>query len=387
MSFKNRHLLTPLALPVIMTALSIVTASFTGQPVQPAAAEGSSVILVSGGDDKSDDSSSRRGYLGVSCQRLRANLREVLEVPEGVRGILISDVVEDSPADKAGLRNRDIVLKMDGKPIEDERDFTSMIRKAGSGTDITLTVWRAGQTLDLHPTLASAPREHRDYSWSWSSDEDDDGDAPRRHRAWSMAPMPPMPPMNIEVPDLPDLSDLSELKGLALAMNAGRGRLGVQLQELTPEIAPFFGAPSDKGVLVWKVMEDSPAAAAGIKAGDVIVEIEGKKVADTEDLHEALSDSDSGDKVAVTLLRRGQSQSLTATLDDGGLKFGNARVLRDRIRTPHGPGWFPGDAPARRSGPDGPGPDGPPMERLQRQMDRLQEQMDRLKEKLDKLKN
>ena len=384
MSLKIRHLLTPLALPVIMTALSIVTASFTGQPVQPAAAEGSRVILVSGDDDKTDDSSSRRGYLGVSCQRLRANLREVLEVPEGVRGILISDVVDGSPADKAGLRNRDIVLKMDGKSIEDERDFTSMIRSAGSGTDITLTVWRAGQTLDLHPTLARAPREHRDYSWSWSSDEDDDGDAPRRHRAWSMAPMPPMPPMNIEVPDL---SDLSELKGLALAFNAGRGRLGVQLQELTPEIAPFFGAPSDKGVLVWKVMEDSPAEKAGIKAGDVIVEIEGKKVADTEDLHDALSDSDSGDKVAVTLLRRGQSQSLTATLDDGDLRFGNARVLRDRIRTPHGPGWYPGDAPARRSGQDGPGPDGPPMERLERQMNRLQEQMDRLKEKLDKLKN
>ena len=93
------------------------------------------------------------------------------------------------------------------------------------------------------------------------------------------------------------------------------------------------------------------------------------------------------DKVAVTVLRRGQSQSLTATLDDGNLRFGNARVLRDRIRTPHGPGWYPGDAPARRSGQDGPGPDGPPMERLERQMNRLQEQMDRLKEKLDKLKN
>lgn len=376
MSLKIRHLLTPLALPVIMTALSIVTASLTGQPVQPAAAEGSRVILVSGDDASDEATASRRGYLGVSCQRLRANLREVLEVPEGVRGVLISDVVDGSPADKAGLRNRDIVLKMDGKSIEDERDFTSMIRNAGSGTDITLTIWRAGQTLDLHPTLARAPREHRDYSWSWSSDEDDNGDAPRRHRSWSMAPMPPMPPMNIEVPDL------SELKGLALAMNAGRGRLGVQLQELTPEIAPFFGAPSDKGVLVWKVMEDSPAEKAGIKAGDVIVEIEGKKVADTEDLHDALSDSDSGDKVAVTVLRRGQSQSLTATLDEGDLHFGNARVLRDRIRTPHGPGWFPGDATAPRGGQDG-----PPMERLQRQMDRLQEQMDRLKEKLDKLKN
>lgn len=383
MSLKLRHLLTPLALPVVMTALSIVIASFTGQPVQPAAAEGNRVFVISGDDkDARSDAAadSRRGYLGVSCQRLRANLREVLEVPDEVQGVLISDVVDGSPADKAGLRNRDIVLKMNGKSIDDERDFTSMIRSAGSGADITLTVWRAGQTLDLHPTLSSAPREHRDYSWSWSSDEDDDSDTPRRHRSWSMAPIPPippMPPLHIDVPDM------SELKGLTLAYREGRGRLGVQLQELTPEIAPFFNAPNDKGVLVWKVLDDSPAEKAGLKAGDVIVEVEGKKVEDAGDLHDALSDSDSGDKVAVTVLRRGQSQSLTATLDDGDLNFGDTRAMREHMRVPRGSfRMFSGDAPR-----PAPGEAGPPMERLERQMERLQEQMDRLKDKLDKLKN
>ena len=381
MSLKLRHLLTPLALPVIMTAVSILTASFTGQPVRPASAEGKQVFFLAGDSKTEDATPSTKGYLGVSCQRLRNNLREVLEVPGGVDGVLISDVIDGSPADKAGLRNRDIVLKMNGEAIADERDFTSRIRKAGPRADISLTIWRAGQTLDLHPTLTNAPLSHRDYSWSWSSDDDGDS-APRRRHFWSvepmapMPPMPPMPPMAVEAPDFHGLRDF------AMVFNGARGRLGVQLQELTPEIAPFFDAPGDKGVLIWKVMDDSPAAKAGLKAGDVIVEVEGTKVDDTDDLHDALSDSDSGDKVAVTVLRHGKSQTLTATLDDGELRFGDTSRQPRSIRVPRGRLWTQGDAVAPRSTSDG-----QTTERLQRQMERLQEQMNQLKEKLDKLKN
>src|SRR5262249_3455797 len=75
---------------------------------------------------------------------------------------------------------------------------------------------------------------------------------------------------------------------------AGNGRLGVRITSMTAELRKFFGAAEDRGVLVSQVDKDSPAASAGLRAGDVIIEIDGKKVDDTDDVVEAMADKDTG---------------------------------------------------------------------------------------------
>lgn len=382
MSLKWRNVLTPLALPALMTGVSLGLMSLSAQPPAPAAAR--PVFVLASDTKETPKSDSSRGYLGVSCQRLSSNLREVLEIPRDLQGVLISDVVDGSPADHAGLRNRDIVLRMNGRDIDTERDLTTMIREAGAGTQVNLSVWRDGKTLDLTATLAAAPAGRRDYSWSWSSDDEDDEAEPRMKRRMRdlrgleklrelgdlqmFAPTPPTPPSP------PDGGPF------VFHLNSDRGRLGVQLQEMNDDIAAYFSAPNGKGALVWQVMDDSPAARAGLKAGDVIVEVEGDRVDDIQELHEALRGHDAGDKVAITVLRRGQSTALTATLDDGPVEFGATRIWRGEGGK-GGPGfhWTPG--PGREH------EEGASLERVQRQMERLQLQLDALKQKLSKLKD
>lgn len=94
------------------------------------------------------------------------------------------------------------------------------------------------------------------------------------------------------------------------------GRLGVHVQSMSTELRGYFGAPEDRGILVSKVVEDSPAAKAGFKAGDVILEVDGDRIADHGDLVRAVSAKPAGSEVMLTVLRDKKKSSLTAKLGD-----------------------------------------------------------------------
>lgn len=99
-------------------------------------------------------------------------------------------------------------------------------------------------------------------------------------------------------------------------MSSSQGaRLGVMVMSLTPELRGYFGAANDKGVLVAKVEPSSAAAKAGIKVGDVIVDVKGSAVEDAGDVIEALSESKTGDKVDVAVVRDHKPVTLHATID------------------------------------------------------------------------
>lgn len=91
-----------------------------------------------------------------------------------------------------------------------------------------------------------------------------------------------------------------------------RGYLGVGLVELTPELRTHFGAPEDAGVLVGSVEEDSPAAAAGIRVGDVLTSLDGEAVASSWEVRHHIRGLEEGDPVTVAVVRDGRSLSLTA---------------------------------------------------------------------------
>lgn len=96
--------------------------------------------------------------------------------------------------------------------------------------------------------------------------------------------------------------------------STSQGRLGVLVMSITPELRAYFGAPSERGVLVAKVEPGSPAANAGVKVGDVIVGVRGEMVDDAGDVISALAGTKAGDKVEVQLVRDKKTMSLEATM-------------------------------------------------------------------------
>jgi membrane-associated protease RseP (regulator of RpoE activity) len=104
-----------------------------------------------------------------------------------------------------------------------------------------------------------------------------------------------------------------------LEWSTAKGRLGVMVMSLTPELRKHFGAPEDRGVLVAHVESGTPAAAAGIEIGDVLVEVHGKKIDAAPDVLSALADVGKGEHAKIELVRNGKSRTLEATLADNGM--------------------------------------------------------------------
>jgi len=130
--------------------------------------------------------------------------------------------------------------------------------------------------------------------------------------------------------------------------STARGRLGVTVMSLTPELRKHFGAPEDRGVLVAHVEPGTPAATAGIEVGDVIVEVRGKKIDAAPDVLSALADVGKGQRARLELVRDRTSRTIDATLADDGLAGASLPAwLRDWMKpfdTPHAAA--PPDAPS-----------------------------------------
>jgi len=104
-----------------------------------------------------------------------------------------------------------------------------------------------------------------------------------------------------------------------LEWSTAKGRLGVMVMSLTPELRKHFGAPEDRGVLVAQVESGTPAAAAGIEVGDVIVGVRGKKIDAAPDVLSAFADVGKGQHAKIDLVRGGTSRTIDATLADDGM--------------------------------------------------------------------
>lgn len=100
--------------------------------------------------------------------------------------------------------------------------------------------------------------------------------------------------------------------------STAKGRLGVMVMSLTPELRKHFGAPEDRGVLVAHVESGTAAAKAGIEVGDVIVEVHGKKIDAAPDVLSAIADVGKGQPTKINLLRDGKARTLDVTLTDNG---------------------------------------------------------------------
>jgi serine protease Do len=240
----------------------------------------------------------RGAQIGVSVDDLNEQeLKGALGAPSGV---LIEDVDPDSPASKAGLRQGDIVVELDGERVRSARQFSRLIQETPGGRSVKLGVVRDGkrQTIDVTP-------ESRAFGFG------PDADLMARQIE---------PHLRALEPRLRELEPrLKEFKfngPFAFEMpprsTSPRARLGVQINSLTPQLAEYFGA-TNGGVLVSSVTSGSAADKAGIKAGDVITSVNGDAVRDSDDLIDELRDK-SGE-VTVGIVREKKESTVKATLE------------------------------------------------------------------------
>jgi serine protease Do len=227
------------------------------------------------------------------------------EVAEGVR---IEDVDPNSPASKAGLRSGDVVVEVDGERVRSARQFSRLIQESPEGKSVKLGVLRNGtrQTVDVTP-------ETQAFNFDFDADligrEVERGMREIEPRLRELEPRlrelePRLREFRFGGPfdfdfDLPHIT-------------SPRGRLGVQVNELTPELAEYFGA-KDGGVLVARVTKDSPADKAGVKAGDVITSINEDRVRDTDDLVDELRDKEG--EVTLGIVRDKKEERVKATIE------------------------------------------------------------------------
>ncbi len=175
-------------------------------------------------------------YLGVDPRDVSSDRAGALKLKES-RGVEVMMVDRDSPAGKAGLKEHDVIVGFNGKPVTDSDQLRRMLRETQAGKTVPLAISRAGESMTLNITLTKRPEEMASVQ--------------------SMFPMPPMPPMDIDIPAF-QILQLSK-------------RNGLMVEDLTPQLADFFGVKNGGGVLIRSVDRGSAADSAGLKAGDVIV--------------------------------------------------------------------------------------------------------------------
>ncbi len=239
-----------------------------------------------------------------------------VSVEDVENGVRIEDVDTESPASKAGLRVGDVVVEVDGERVRSARQFSRLIQESPEGKSVSLGVMRDGkrQTLQVTPESGrftfdvdtdrigrEVERSMRDLEPRLRELEPRLRELEPRLREFRMNP-----PFDFRWDGLPRIT-------------SPRARLGVQLNEMTPELAEYFGAKGG-GVLIARVTPDSPAAKAGLKAGDVITSIDGDRISDTDDLVDELRDKDG--EVTIGIVRDKSETNVKATLEDG----------RERIR-------------------------------------------------------
>jgi len=221
------------------------------------------------------------GYLGIGFAEIDSDRAKALKLREE-RGVEIKVVEPDSPAAKAGLKRDDVILEFNGQRVEGAQQFTRMVAETPAGRKVTLGIMRGGSSLTV--TAALQPRGGFHFITN-----DNDIELP---------PMPPMPP-SIQMPDLPHAN-----------LSWRTGRIGIESEELNSQLAEYFGVA--QGVLVRMVSRDSPAARAGLKAGDVIVKADGKPVTATREISSLLKDRKS---IALAIVRNHKDLSFTVLLN------------------------------------------------------------------------
>ncbi len=269
-------------------------------------------------------------HLGVGLEDVGADDLGRLKLREE-RGAMVSSVGEDSPAAKAGLQKGDVVLRYQGEAVQSAAHLARLVRETPAGRKVALEVSRDGEAQSLTATLVGRGGDRLTRNFHFALPENFEMELPDHFDFDMEMPDPPEPP---DAPAPPSASalrrrmllDREHLPGLLEHRREGspswglthpllRGgpqpRLGISYQRMGEQLAGYFKA-SEGALLVMEVHPDTPAARGGLKAGDVILEVDGKTL-EGDALRETLRKRDAG-AVALTVQRNGERIELKVQL-------------------------------------------------------------------------
>lgn len=233
------------------------------------------------------------GFLGVNTEDITAENMGRYGLREA-RGVGVTGVAKDSPAEKAGIRKDDVILRVDGDRVTSVRKLSRLISEIAPDQNARVTVSRGGNEQEMAVTIGKREEPRNIHGllkgepkvWKWEG-------SPKTWK-WEEGP---------------------GFDGSVFAFGSSR-RIGVSTMQLTKQLADYFGVADGQGVLVTSVTEDGPAAKAGIKAGDVVTAIDGEKVDSAGDLSRAINKKKDGD-VTLTIIRNKSQQTIRLTPKEG----------------------------------------------------------------------
>ena len=212
--------------------------------------------LVYSADNKDE------GYLGITISDLDESEKKISGI---MHGVVITSIMENSPAEKCGLQKFDVIQTFNNQKIEDAEDLYDIVRDTKPKTKVNIIFIREGKEESTEIVLGTRKTYKNFYEYAY--------------------------PLN------------------TFFLMQMRSHLGIQIQELNADLGSYFGVKEGQGVLVLSVMEDSPAEDVGIKAGDIIVQIGEEMINDPEDVMDAVSEHDENEKVDITVIRHKKTLS------------------------------------------------------------------------------
>ena len=236
------------------------------------------------------------GFLGVYAENISRENMGRYRVSQ-VRGVGVTQVVKDSPAEKAGLRKDDVILVLDGEHVSSVRKLNRIVSELSPDQSVKVTISRGGSEQEITATIGKRSNtmaqnllggEPRIFKWEGPELKGFKWETPlNRHN---------FPSFNNNGGDM------------TFFLNNSR-RIGVSTMSLTKQLADYFGIANGKGALVTAVSEDGPAAKAGVKAGDVITAVDGEAVDSPGDISRVINRKKEGD-VTLTIIRNKSQQTI-----------------------------------------------------------------------------
>jgi membrane-associated protease RseP (regulator of RpoE activity) len=230
----------------------------------------------------------KSGWIGAVVQDVDKKIAKK-ESLKNNQGAYIADVLDDSPADSAGLIRGDVVIRFAEKAIENADELLKAVRKTEPGTRVSVLVLRKGEEKNFSLKIGSY-RMKREFG----------------------------------------IGGRQMLPNMPFMFNARI--LGLRLLPLNEQLGEYFGAPQDEGMLVQDVAKRSSAAEAGLKAGDIILQAGKRTVHELNDILREVRKYDEGDTLRLTVLRRGEKLDIPVIVQESDAGFDNFQFTVPRMQ-------------------------------------------------------
>ena len=269
-------------------------------------------------------------FLGVYAENINKENMSRYALRE-VRGVGITQVIKDSPAEKAGLRKDDVIVRFEGDSVTSVRKLNRLVSEVAPDQTVKLNISRGGSEQEVAVTIGKR-NESMNAMEHW----------PEFDKLKGLDKIEGLDRLKEIEKSLPPGANVWKWEGegpgkdgMIFAFGNHR-RIGVSTTQLTKQLADYFGIADGQGVLVTSVSDDSPAAKAGLKAGDVITAIDGEKVAGAGDLSRGINKKKDGE-VTLTVVRNKSQRTINVTPKEdplpppGAAPQGMRRIVIPRI--------------------------------------------------------